>query len=89
MALSVYDSNASRLHSDALFDALNVIRRSTVRPLTETETSDFTALLTNNLLKALNLGEREPSALRHAALQGISCPSQSAQLAEPKFFFAR
>jgi hypothetical protein len=89
MTFSAYDPDAVRLLSAVLSDALDIVRRSAARPLTEAETSDFTKRITDNLLKRFNLGERAPSALRGAALREIlSSPDQSAKLVEPTFFFA-
>jgi hypothetical protein len=55
----------------ALSDALEVVRESAGGALTETETSDFTKRLADNLLTAFDTGERDPAALKRSALRGI------------------
>jgi len=71
MPFSAYDSDALRLLSAALSDALETFRKSKGRALTETETSDLGIKLTANLMAAFDNGEREPAALKRAALRGV------------------
>lgn len=71
MPFSVYEPDAVRLLSAALSDALEDVRESAGGPLTEIETTDFTKRLADNLMRAFDFGERDPAALKRAALRGI------------------
>jgi hypothetical protein len=71
MHFSAYNSDDLRLLSAALSDALGIVRKSAGGPLTETETSDFSKRLADNLFKAFDSGERNPAGLKRAALQGV------------------
>jgi hypothetical protein len=64
MRLSAYDSDALRLLSAALSDALGILRKSAGGLLTETETSDSSKRLADNLFRAFDSGERNPAALK-------------------------
>jgi hypothetical protein len=69
---SAYDSADLCLLSVALSEALALVRKSAGGPLTEFETSDFSErLAAANLFRAFDSGERDPAALKLAALQGI------------------
>jgi hypothetical protein len=68
---SAYDSADLCLLSVALSEALALVRKSAGGPLTEIETSDFSERLAANLFRAFDSGERDPAALKLAALQGI------------------
>ena len=74
MPFSAYDSHAIRLLSAALSDALEVVRATLGGRLTEDEASDFTKKLAENLLRVFDSGERDPAALKQAALEGIFSP---------------
>ena len=60
-----------RLLSAALSDALGLVQKSAGGPLTETETSDFRERLAANLFVVFDSGERDPAALKRAALKGV------------------
>jgi len=70
MPLSAYDSDALRALSAALSGALDSIRKSEGRELTETEGSDFSKRLADNLMAAFDDGKREPAALGAPRLTG-------------------
>jgi hypothetical protein len=70
MPFSDYDSDALRVLSAALSGALDSVRKSKGRALTEPETSKLSKKLAANLMAAFDDGNREPGALRHAALEG-------------------
>jgi hypothetical protein len=59
------------LLSAALSDALATLGKSQGRALSETETSDFSKKLARNLMAVFDNGEREPAALKRAALRGV------------------
>ena len=69
--MHVYDSDDLRLLSAALSDALELVQKSAGGPLTETETSDFSERLAANLFRVFDSGERDPAALKRAALKGV------------------
>ena len=71
MQFSAYNFDDLCLLSAALSEALALVRKSAGGPLTETETSDFSEKLAANLFRAFDSGERDPAALKLAALQGI------------------
>jgi len=71
MPFSAYDSDALRLLSAALSEALESVRKSAKRPLTESETAGFSKRLAAQLMEVFDRGERDPAALKRAALQGI------------------
>jgi hypothetical protein len=78
MQNSAYDSDDLRLLSAAHSAALEVIRHVAGGPLTPTEISDFSRRLAQNLMNVFDAGERNPVALRHAALKGVLWePSQA------------
>jgi hypothetical protein len=68
---SAYDSDDLCLLSAALSEALGLVRKSAGGPLTETETSDFSERLAANLFRVFDSGERDPAALKRAALKGV------------------
>jgi hypothetical protein len=68
---SGYHFDDLRLLSAALSSALGIVRNYAGGPLTETETSDFTKRLADNLMKVFDSGERDSAALNRAALKGI------------------
>jgi hypothetical protein len=70
MPFSAYDSDALRVLSAALSGALDSVRKSKGRELTETETSNLSKKLAANLMAAFDDGNREPAALKRAALDG-------------------
>jgi hypothetical protein len=75
MPFSAYDSDALRLLSAALSDALDSLGKLKGRALTETETLDFSKKLTANLMSVFDNGERDPAALKRAALRGVYASS--------------
>jgi hypothetical protein len=68
----VCDQDAIRI----LSAAMEVVCGLPSRPLGKDEIAKFSKLLTENLLAAFDLGEREPAALHRAANEG-SRPSRS------------
>jgi hypothetical protein len=75
MPFSAYDSDALRLLSAALSEALDTLRKLNGRALTETETADFSKKLAANLMAVFDNGEREPAVLTRAALRGVYASS--------------
>ena len=71
MPFSAYDSDALRLLSAALSDALDTLRKLNGHALTETETADFSKKLTANLMAVFDNGERDLEVLTRAALRGV------------------
>lgn len=71
MSFSVYDTSAIQLLSAALGDTMQVVKNSAARPLSEGETASLSKQITYNLMRVFDLGERDPSALNRAALEGI------------------
>jgi hypothetical protein len=69
---SAYDSDDIRLLSTAMSDALETAGKSENRPLSEIETANFSRRIAENLMRVFDSGEREPSALKRAAFEGIS-----------------
>jgi len=67
MPFSEYNSDGVRLLSAALCDALELVRRASGQP----ETSAITNRLVENLKETHDSGERDPKALKRAAVQGI------------------
>ena len=67
----VYDPDAIRLLSAVLEDAAKSFRGSVTSLNGEIETG-LTKRLAENLMNAFDRGEREPAALRRAALEGVS-----------------
>jgi len=59
MPFPTYDTDALRLLSTALSDAMDALHKSKGRALTETETSEFSTRLTVILMTAFDGGERE------------------------------
>jgi hypothetical protein len=75
---SAYDSDDLRLLSAAHSEALETIREVAAGPLTPPEISDFSRRLAQNLMSVFDAGERNPAALRRAALKGVLWePSQA------------
>ena len=72
VSFSAYDSDALRLLSGALADAFVTVRTSAAHPLTEIETANLTKRIADNLMSFYDRGERDPSALKRAALEGIA-----------------
>ena len=77
MLFSAYDSNAIRLLSPAHSGSLGIIQKSLKRALAESEKTDFSKTIAENLMKAYDFGERNPEALSRAALQGIGRTAKS------------
>ena len=73
----VYDFDDLCLLSAALSDALGLVQKSVGGPLTETETSDFRERLAANLFLAFDFGERDPAALKRAAIKGVLWTSRN------------
>jgi hypothetical protein len=67
----VYDSYAIRILPAALGAAMRGVNSPPSRPLGKDEIAKLSKRITNNLLAAFDLGEREPTALRRAAIEGI------------------
>jgi hypothetical protein len=68
---SAYDADDIRLLSAALAEALKWLERSIGHLLTEAETANISPRLARNLMNAFDGGERDPAALRDAALKGF------------------
>jgi hypothetical protein len=75
MPFSAYESDALRVLSAALSEALDTLRKLNGRALTETETSDFSKKLAANLMAVFDNGERDPAVLSRAALRGVYASS--------------
>jgi len=71
MDFSAYNSSDVRLLSAAHSEAMGLVRRASGHSLSEVETSAVSTRLVNNLMKTHDSGERDPKALKRAALQGI------------------
>jgi hypothetical protein len=71
MLFSPYNSSGVRELSNAYADALGFARSALPRKLNEKEETMLSRQLTRNLMDAHDSGERDPRALRRAALQGV------------------
>ena len=71
MPFSASNSNGLRLLSAAHSDAMGLVRRASGHSLSEVETSAVSKKLVNNLMITHDSGERDPKALKRAALRGI------------------
>jgi hypothetical protein len=69
--LPLYDSDALRILTRALFEALAIIDDSAPRILTSSEKARFRSSVAGNLMDAYDAGERDPKALNRAALRGL------------------
>ncbi len=74
MPFSAYDPEAVRLLSASLRDALEMVGKCSPGALSETETANLSQGIAANLMRAFDHGERDPSALTRAGLDGISAP---------------
>ncbi len=70
MLFSAYDSDGLRALSAAFSDAMGTVK-SAGGVLTERERSDFSKRISENLMKAFDLGERNTTVLRRVALRGV------------------
>jgi hypothetical protein len=68
---SAYNSSGARALSNAYADALKFARTAMPRKLSEQEQTLLNQRVTRNLMDAHDAGERDPEALRRAALQGV------------------
>jgi hypothetical protein len=68
---SAYDARALRLLSSGIADAYPEFQRGCPFPLNGAELADVKQKITLNLIRAYDNGEREPEALKQAALQGL------------------
>jgi hypothetical protein len=71
MYFSAYNSSGVRALSNAYADAVGYARSAMPRKLSEQEQSLLSQRVTRNLMDAHDAGERDPEALRRAALQGV------------------
>jgi hypothetical protein len=71
MPFSAYNSNGVRLLSAAHSEAMGLVQRASGHSLSEVETSAVSKKLVENLKETHDSGERDPRALKRAALQGI------------------
>ena len=71
MQFSPYNSPGLRALSGAYDDAHGYARLILPRVLSEQEDTALGQRLTQNLMDAYDSGERNPRALRHAALRGV------------------
>ena len=76
MPFSAYDPEAVRLLSAAVSEALDFVQRAAAKPFTENETTNISKQIAANLMRVFDLGERDPSALKRAALEGLSATPQ-------------
>jgi hypothetical protein len=70
MPFSAYDSKGLHLLSESLSESLAELGRLT-GPVSETQTILLHKTLSDRLMKAYDKGEREPAALKTAALMGF------------------
>ena len=71
MQFSPYNSSGVRALSNAYADALGFALAALPRKLSDQEEVTLSRRLTRNLMDAHDSGERDPEALRRAALQGV------------------
>jgi hypothetical protein len=71
MPFAAYNSNGVRLLCGALADSLEYVRKATGRELSEAEVSDIRKTLVHRLTMAHDSGERDPDALKRAALREV------------------
>lgn len=71
MQFSSYNSSGVRALSNAYHEALGFAHSALPRKLNEQEEAVLSRALTRNLMDAHDSGERDPEALRRAALQGV------------------
>jgi hypothetical protein len=71
MPFSAYDADGVRLLCGALADALEYVRKATGRDLSEAEVSDVRKTLVRRLTMDHDSGERDPDALKRAALREV------------------
>jgi hypothetical protein len=71
MPFSAYNSNGVRPLSAAHSEAMGLVQRASGHSLSEIGTSAVSTKLVNNLMKTHDSGERDPKALKRAALEGI------------------
>ena len=69
MPFSAYDSEAVRRLSCAFADAMDAHRKSAGRPLSANETALLSKRMVDNLMKTYDSGERDPEALKRAAME--------------------
>ena len=74
MAKSAYDSDDIKLLSAEISKALEIVRKSAPRPLTDSEKADVIKRITDNLMRAFDNGERDHATLGRIALDGVSAP---------------
>ncbi len=71
MPFSAYDSDALRVLTPALSEALEILNKSAARNLTGAKKAHFRNSVARNLMDAYDSGERDPAALSRAALRGV------------------
>ncbi len=71
MPFSAYNSNGLRLLSNAHSEAMGLVQRASGHTHNQVETSAVSKKLVENLKETHDSGERDPKALKRAALQGI------------------
>ena len=69
MPFAAYNSNGVRLLCGALANSLEYVRKATGRELIEAEVSDIRKTLVHHLTMAHDSGERDPDALKRAAVR--------------------
>jgi hypothetical protein len=72
---SAHHSAGLRALTVAHSDAMGTVK-ATGGPLSETETSGLGKRISENLMKAFDLGERDTSTLERVALQGVFEPAR-------------
>jgi len=71
MYFSAYNSSGVRALSNAYADAVGFAHSALPRKLSEQEQALMRQRVTRNLMDAHDAGERDPEALRRAALRGV------------------
>jgi hypothetical protein len=71
MPFAAYNSSGVRLLCGALADSLEYVRKATGRELSESEISDVRKTLVHRLTMDHDSGERDPDALKRAALREV------------------
>ena len=71
MPFAAYNSDGVRLLCEALADSLEYVRKATGRELSEAEVADVRKTLVHRLTMDHDFGERDPDALKRAAIRDV------------------
>lgn len=74
LPFSAYNSDGVRMLSMALSEALASVRQAAARPLSEADAFRISKALASTLMRVHDSGERNPEALKRAALNGVFAP---------------